>query len=112
MFLKYILLSYKHLMYSIDEERYPYIMRQIILTSIGWLGVVLCTIGYLLLSMRMIKAESRSFQILNILGGLCLVATAVDSDDMPNAVANLLWMFIGVYALGRRLLTQSTARTD
>jgi hypothetical protein len=87
-------------------------MKQIILTSIGWLGVVLCTVGYLLLSMKVIKAESRSFQLLNILGGLCLVTTAVESNDMPNAVANLLWMFIGVYALGRQLRTQGTAGTD
>ena len=87
-------------------------MKQMILASIGWLGVVLCTVGYLLLSMNVITAESRIFQLLNILGGLCLVATAVDSDDMPNAVANLLWMFIGVYALGRRLLTQSLVRKD
>jgi hypothetical protein len=87
-------------------------MRQIILASIGWLGVVLCTVGYLLLSMKVIKAESLGFQLLNIVGGLCLVATAIDSDDMPNAVANVLWMFIGVYALGRQLRTQSTARTN
>ncbi|MCQ6956504.1 CBU_0592 family membrane protein [Mucilaginibacter aquariorum] len=87
-------------------------MKQMILASIGWLGVILCTVGYLLLSMNVITAESRIFQLLNILGGLCLVATAVDSDDMPNAVANLLWMFIGVYALGRRLLTQSLVRKD
>jgi len=87
-------------------------MKQIILTSIGWLGVILCTVGYLLLSTKVIKAESRSFQLLNIAGGLCLVATAVDSNDMPNAVANLLWMFIGVYALGRQLRTQGAARAE
>lgn len=87
-------------------------MRQVILTSIGWLGVILCTAGYLLLSTKVIKAESRSFQLLNILGGLCLVATAVDSSDMPNAVANLLWMFIGAYAFGRQLRTQNAARTN
>nr|WP_143167097.1 hypothetical protein [Mucilaginibacter sp. OK098] len=62
--------------------------------------------------MKVIKAESRSFQLLNILGGLCLVTTAVESNDMPNAVANLLWMFIGVYALGRQLRTQGAAGTD
>lgn len=87
-------------------------MRQIILTSVGWLGVILCTVGYLLLSTKVIKAESRSFQLLNIVGGLCLVTTAVESNDMPNAVANLLWMFIGVYALGRQLRTQGNASTD
>lgn len=84
-------------------------MLQIILTSIGWLGVVLCTLGYLLLSMKKVSAESLSFQLLNIIGGLCLVATAVDSNDIPNAAANLLWMFIGVYALNRQLRSQSAS---
>jgi len=87
-------------------------MKQIILTGIGWLGVALCTTGYLLLSTKVIKSESRIFQLLNILGGLCLVAVAIDAHDIPNVAANLLWMFIGVYALGRRLRTQSNVRTD
>lgn len=78
-------------------------MLKIIVVSLGWLGVICCTVGYLLLSMKVIKAESLSFQLLNIIGGLLLVATAVDSSDMPNAVANLLWMFIGIYALFRQL---------
>lgn len=78
-------------------------MLSIIITSIGWTGVVLCTLGYLLLSMKVIDAESLSFQLLNIIGGLCLVATAVETRDLPNAAANILWMFIGVYALGRQL---------
>ena len=82
------------------------------MASVGWLGVVLCTVGYLLLSTKVIKAESRVFQLLNIIGGLCLVTIAVDNNDMPNAAANLLWMFIGVYALGRQLRTRSAARTD
>ncbi|EHQ27742.1 hypothetical protein Mucpa_3644 [Mucilaginibacter paludis DSM 18603] len=78
-------------------------MSTMLFTAIGWLGVVLCTVGYLLLSMKWIRAESLIFQILNIVGGLCLAATAVNSQDIPNAAANLLWMFIGIYALGRHL---------
>lgn len=76
---------------------------KIVLVSLGWLGVICCTVGYLLLSMKIIRAESLSFQLLNIIGGLLLVATAVESSDMPNAVANLLWMFIGIYALVRQM---------
>jgi hypothetical protein len=78
-------------------------MFSIIINTIGWLGVILCTLGYLLLSMKVINAESLSFQLLNIIGGLCLVATALETRDLPNAAANLLWMFIGVFALGRHL---------
>ncbi|MES2456232.1 MAG: hypothetical protein V4594_11840 [Bacteroidota bacterium] len=82
-------------------------MFSILINTIGWLGVLLCTLGYLLLSMKVIKAESISFQLLNIIGGLFLVATAVETRDLPNAAANVLWMFIGVYALGNQLRSRN-----
>ncbi|RZM28629.1 MAG: hypothetical protein EOO88_08155 [Pedobacter sp.] len=85
-------------------------MPKILLTSIGWLGVVLCTLGYLLLSMKIIRAESWIFQLLNIFGGLCLTITALDTSDLPNAAANMLWMFIGVFALGRHLRSRGAGR--
>ncbi len=87
-------------------------MLQIIISSIGWLGVVLCTLGYLLLSVKVVTPDSLSFQLLNIVGGLCLVTTALETNDLPNAMANLLWMFIGLYALGRRLRTQNAIRKN
>ena len=87
-------------------------MFSILINTIGWLGVILCTLGYLLLSMKVIKAESLSFQLLNIIGGLCLVATALETRDLPNAAANLLWMFIGVYALGRQLRGRNKVSKD
>ncbi|AMQ00268.1 hypothetical protein AY601_3402 [Pedobacter cryoconitis] len=87
-------------------------MLHIILTSIGWLGMALCTLGYLLLSAKVVQAESISFQLLNVFGGLFLVASAVDSQDIPNAAANILWMFIAIYALGRHLKTQKSIKKD
>jgi len=76
-------------------------MPKTVLTSIGWLGALLCTLGYLLVSAKMISAESLAFQLLNIFGGFCLSVTAIDASDLPNAAANLLWMFIGIFTLGR-----------
>ncbi|TCD01351.1 CBU_0592 family membrane protein [Pedobacter psychroterrae] len=87
-------------------------MFSILINIIGWLGVVLCTLGYLLLSMKVIKAESLSFQMLNITGGFCLVATALETRDLPNAAANVLWMFIGLYALGRQLRSGAKSGKD
>ena len=83
-----------------------------ILIIIGWLGVILCTMGYLLLSTKVIKAERRGFQLFNIIGGGCLVITAIYSNDLPNVVANLLWMFIGVYALGSQMRNDRGIRKD
>lgn len=85
-------------------------MTKLVMTCIGWLGVLLCTLSYLLLSMKVIKAESLAFQLLNIVGGLCLTVTALDATDLPNAAANLLWMLIGIYAMARHL--RSRKRTD
>jgi len=70
---------------------------------VGWFGVFFCTLGYLLLSLKVIKAESFSFQALNIAGGLCLAITAIPTEDLPNAVANLLWMSIGLFAVTGKL---------
>ena len=69
---------------------------------VGWFGVLFCTLGYLLLSLKVIKAESFSFQALNIAGGLCLAITAIQTEDLTNAVANLLWMSIGLFAVTRK----------
>lgn len=87
-------------------------MFQFVIREIGWLGVVLCTLGYLLLNLRVLKAESLSFQALNIIGGLCLVTSALHNSDMPNAVANTLWVLIGLYAVVRYLRTNKVAEKD
>ncbi|WP_090768478.1 CBU_0592 family membrane protein [Pedobacter soli] len=85
-------------------------MTKLIMTCIGWLGVLLCTLGYLLLSLKVIKAESWTFQLFNVVGGLCLAMTALDTSDLPNAAANLLWMSIGIYALGRQLTSRKRTK--
>jgi len=77
-------------------------MTNLLMPVIGWSGVVFCTLGYLLLSLKTIRADSLPFQLLNIAGGLCLAVTAVDTHDLPNAAANILWMSIGLYALSRQ----------
>ncbi|WP_410478429.1 CBU_0592 family membrane protein [Pedobacter nyackensis] len=87
-------------------------MQEIIISGIGWLGVILCTGGYFLLSIKVLTAESRIFQLINVMGGLCLVTIALENSDMPNVMANLLWTFIGVYGLTRRLRTQGNVGKD
>jgi hypothetical protein len=77
--------------------------------SIGWLGAILCTLGYLLISAKIVRSESVVFQLLNIFGGFCLSTTAIEASDLPNAAANLLWMLIGIFALGRLFWNRYTS---
>jgi uncharacterized protein with PQ loop repeat len=85
-------------------------MPKTVSMSIGWLGAVLCTLGYLLVSIKVIRAESLAFQLLNIFGGFCLSVTAIEASDLPNAAANLLWMLIGLVTLGRLFWNRGTSK--
>jgi TctA family transporter len=85
-------------------------MPKTLFTSIGWIGVVLCTLAYVLLSTKVIRAESLVFQVLNIVGGLCLCVPALETSDMPNTTANLLWMFTGIFGLGRHFWSKRAGR--
>ncbi len=66
---------------------------------IGWTGSALFIISYFLLSINRLHARSILYQLMNVAGGLCLVICAYDTQDRPNLFTNLIWMFIGVYAI-------------
>ncbi|MDY7395146.1 hypothetical protein UMM65_07820 [Aureibaculum sp. 2210JD6-5] len=66
---------------------------------IGWIGSALFIISYFLLSIKKLKADKISYQLMNVLGGLCLVISAYSTKDRPNLFTNLVWMFIGVFAI-------------
>ncbi|MFV8347303.1 CBU_0592 family membrane protein [Flavobacterium sp. ZB4P13] len=66
---------------------------------IGWIGAALFITSYFLLSIDKLDAKKIPYQLMNILGGLCLVIISYDTDDMPNLFTNLIWIFIGFYAL-------------
>ncbi len=67
--------------------------------AIGWLGAVLFIVAYFLLSVKVIKADKIPYQLMNVLGAICLVINSIDLNDHPNFITNLVWMFIGLYAI-------------
>lgn len=70
---------------------------------IGWLGVVLFVIAYLLLSLEKLSAERSTYHLMNMLGGLALVINAIHISDHPTIVVNGIW---GLIALGALLKIQ------
>jgi len=66
---------------------------------IGWIGAFLFIIAYLLLSLNVLKADKIPYQLMNVLGAICLVINSVDLDDYPNFVTNIIWMGIGLFAI-------------
>lgn len=66
---------------------------------IGWIGALLFIIAYLLLSVGKLRADRLPYQLMNIVGGLCLVVNSFDTRDYPSVLTNLIWAGIGVFAI-------------
>ena len=71
---------------------------------IGWAGAALILGAYALLSAGKLRAESVSYQLMNILGAAGFVVNSGWNGALPSAAMNLVWMFIGVYGLHQRKL--------
>jgi hypothetical protein len=66
---------------------------------IGWAGALLILLSYALLSAGKLRAESLTYQSMNILGAAGFLVNSGWHGALPSAVLNLIWMGIGVYAV-------------
>jgi hypothetical protein len=72
---------------------------QIWIDLIGWLGALLVLFAYLMVSTRRWDGDSRVYQGLNFLGGLCLIANTLYFGAYPSSIVNFVWVAIAVYTL-------------
>ncbi len=66
---------------------------------IGWSGAALLLAAYALLSTGRLKAESTTYQLMNILGAVGFVVNSGWNGALPSAAMNVVWLGIGLYAL-------------
>jgi hypothetical protein len=78
-------------------------MEQIAFTTIGYLGAALFIISYFLLSYGRLKADGPVYQVMNVIGALCLIINALNLADLPTLLVNGVWFLIGLVALIRIL---------
>jgi hypothetical protein len=69
---------------------------------IGWIGAALILGAYALLSTGKLRAESVSYQLMNILGAAGFVVNSGWNGAFPSAAMNVIWIGIGLYALRQR----------
>jgi hypothetical protein len=70
---------------------------------IGWVGAALVLAAYALVSTDRVRAQSWTYQVLNICGAFGLVLNSWWYGAIPSVVVNVIWAGIGVYALRRRV---------
>ncbi|MCC2309265.1 CBU_0592 family membrane protein [Cellulomonas chengniuliangii] len=71
----------------------------VVITSLGWLGAIICVTAYGLVSRGTWSASSTRYQVANIAGALLLCVVAARSQVWPSVASNIAWALIGAHAL-------------
>jgi len=72
---------------------------QLIVDICGWLGAILFLVAYALVSKQVIKGNSVTFQLLNLVGALLFIINSGYYGAYPSAGLNVVWVIIGVVTL-------------
>ncbi len=76
-------------------------MMTMLIELIGWGGSFAILLAYALLSAGRITAGSLSYQLMNIGGAAGMAINGWAHGALPSVFNNLVWLLIGVAALGR-----------
>jgi hypothetical protein len=76
-------------------------MVKVIIEIIGWVGAALILGAYALLSSGRLRSDSLTYHWMNILGAAGFVINSGWNGALPSAAMNVVWIGIGVYALGQ-----------
>jgi hypothetical protein len=68
---------------------------------IGWIGAGSVLLAYLMVSMRLLQGDSPRYQMLNLVGGVCLVVNTLYFGAYPSSLVNLIWVGIAIISLVR-----------
>lgn len=71
----------------------------ILVEIIGWVGSIAILLAYALNSYQKIRSDSLVFLLLNLTGGLLLMAYGYYKDAFANTFLNLVWVIVAVIAL-------------
>lgn len=83
---------------------------KIVIDVLGWIGSVEVVLAYALNSYQKISSDSVLFQILNLTGGLFLIANTVYYGAYPSSFINIVWCIIAIGALAKMWLSRSQSR--
>lgn len=74
-------------------------MAEFMFEIAGWLGAGLILAAYLLLTKGKLAAKSKTYHLLNLVGGLGIVANAISNSAYPPAGLNIVWIVIAAYGM-------------
>ncbi len=73
--------------------------KRAIYNIIGWLGAALIVGAYLLNSFGVLDAQGLLYQLINLLGAICILTFSVVWKAYPNVVTNAIWSVGAIVAI-------------
>lgn len=74
-------------------------MSGMVIEAMGWVGAFAVLAAYALLSARKLASDSYAYHNANIVGALLLAVYAFAKDAFASMFINVVWVFIGVFAV-------------
>ena len=65
-----------------------------LISILGWGGMAMILIAYLLVTTKQISPNSQLYQILNLIGAIGVVIHSIASDAWPSAVLFIIWALL------------------
>jgi len=80
-------------------------MADLIIEIIGWTGMGLVLLAYLLITMKKVKRDSILYHSINLIGAFTLGINTFINRAYPSTALNVIWILIAIYGLieGARL---------
>ena len=72
-----------------------------VLEGIGIIGALAVLIAYAMNSYQKIRSDSIGFYLLNLSGGILLIAYSLYKEAWANMVINVVWVLVAAIAIGR-----------
>ncbi len=83
--------------------------HNVLIDALGWLGAAALLLAYGLVSMKRVKGDAASYQGLNLVGSVFVLANSFYYGAMPSVAVNAVWIGIALLTLGRRVLQSRPA---
>ena len=70
-----------------------------VIDLIGWIGAAALLMAYGLVSARRLDGDAMTFQILNLIGAVCLIINSSYYGAFPSAFVNVVWIGIAIVTI-------------
>lgn len=81
-----------------NARRVP-VKHRYVTETVGWFGAVFVLAAYVLASFGGLNVHTVGYQVLNLLGALCILTIATAKHVRQSMVVNAFWALMAVFAL-------------